>query len=334
MKIYKVGGAVRDRLMGLEPKDTDWVIVGSSISELEKKGFQQVGKDFPVFLHPDTKEEYALARKETKTGKGYRGFKFDFSPDITLEEDLKRRDLTINAIAEDQDGNIIDPHDGQKDIKEKVLRHVSESFFEDPLRALRVARFHAQFEDFIIHPDTEDALRKISRSGELKELSRERVWEETAKSLELKFEKFLQTIKDFNLTSPWFDELSVVPTITSDNPNIKWCQVSERNNFKFANKLLKANSIKQTLEVWSKILEFDVSSNIDKKISFFASISSQNYKKDIYEVLKCFPHLETYCSAILKNYASVNFEYLQDLSSNEITKAKHKELKKIIKENE
>ena len=122
-----------------------------------------------------------------------------------------------------------------------------------------------------------------------------------------------------------------MPTITSDNPNIKWCQVSERNNFKFANKLLKANSIKQTLEVWSKISEFDISSNIDKKISFFASISSQNYKKDIYEVLKCFPHLETYCSAILKNYASVNFEYLQDLSSNEITKAKHKELKKIIK---
>ena len=199
MKIYKVGGAVRDRLMGLKPKDTDWVIVGSSISELEKKGFQQVGKDFPVFLHPDTKEEYALARKEIKTGKGYKGFEFHFSPDITLEEDLKRRDLTINAIAEDQDGNIIDPHNGQKDIKEKVLRHVSESFFEDPLRALRVARFHAQFEDFIIHPDTEDALRKISKSGELKELSRERVWEETAKSLELKFEKFLQTIKDFNL---------------------------------------------------------------------------------------------------------------------------------------
>jgi len=334
MKIYKVGGAVRDKLMGVKPKDTDWLVVGSSVPELEKKGFQRVGKDFPVFLHPETKEEYALARKEVKAGKGYKGFKFDFSPDITLEEDLKRRDLTINAIAEDQDGNIIDPYNGQKDIKERVLRHVSESFFEDPLRALRVARFYAQFEDFIIHPDTEDALKKISKSGELKELSRERVWEETAKSLELKFEKFLQIIKDFNLNSPWFDKLKVVPKITTNNPNIKWCQVSERNNFKFANKLLKTNSIKQTLEVWSKISEFNISSDVNKKINFFASISSQNYKKDIHEVLKCFPHLERYCSAILKNYASVNFEYLQDLSSNEIAEAKHRELKNIIEENE
>ena len=136
MRIYKVGGAVRDKLMGLTPKDNDWLVVGGSVLEMEKLGFQKVGKDFPVFLHSETKEEYALARKESKTGKGYKGFKFDFSPDVTLEEDLKRRDLTINAIAEDQDGNIIDPYGGRSDLEAKVLKHVSESFFEDPLRSL------------------------------------------------------------------------------------------------------------------------------------------------------------------------------------------------------
>tara|TARA_A100001388_G_scaffold277544_1_gene269392 strand:- start:3042 stop:4046 length:1005 start_codon:yes stop_codon:yes gene_type:complete len=334
MKIYKVGGAVRDKLMGLEPKDTDWVIVGSSISELEKKGFQQVGKDFPVFLHPDTKEEYALARKETKTGKGYKGFKFDFSPDITLEEDLSRRDLTINAIAEDQNGNIIDPHNGQKDIKEKVLRHVSESFFEDPLRALRVARFHAQFNDFIIHPDTENALRKIAKSDELKELSCERVWVETAKSLELQFEKFLKVIKGFNLHNPWFDELTIVPKITSSNPNIKWCQVSASNNFKFAKKLPITNSIKQTLNVWQKISNFDLESGIEIKVVFFDSISSKNQRKIVYEVLKSFPNLEDYCLKILHSFDSINFEYLQNLSSNEISKVKNIELRKILEKNE
>ena len=331
MKVYKVGGAVRDKIMGLQPKDIDWVIEGSTVSELKKKGFKQVGKDFPVFLHPNTKEEYALARKEVKSGKGYKGFKFDFSPEITLEDDLKRRDLTINAIAEDQDGTIIDPYNGQKDIQNKILRHVSESFFEDPLRALRVARFYAQFEGFEIHPKTKDALLKIGKSGELKELSRDRVWVETGKSLNFNFQKFLQVIKEFNLKSPWFDELEVIPKITSNNPNIKWCQTAESNNYKFANKLLKSNSIKQTLNIWFKISKFDVSSNVNKKIDFFSSITSKNYEKDVNEVLKSFPRLKAYCSKILNNYASVNFEYLQDLSSNEIAKAKNNELRRIIK---
>ena len=321
MIIYKVGGAVRAKLMGLTPKDNDWLVVGGSVLEMEKLGFQKVGKDFPVFLHSETKEEYALARKESKTGKGYKGFKFDFSPDVTLEEDLKRRDLTINAIAEDKDGKLIDPYGGKKDIEAKILKHVSESFFEDPLRALRVARFYAQFEGFEIHPETKNALLKIAKSGEIKELSRDRVWVETGKSLNINFQKFLQAIKEFNLESPWFDELEVIPTITSNNPNIKWCQTSESNNFKFADKLLKSNSIKQTLNIWFKISKFDISSNINKKVDFFFSIASKNYEKDVNEVLKSFHHLKAYCSKILSNYASVNFEYLQDLSSNEIAKA-------------
>ncbi len=333
MKIYKVGGAVRDKLMNLKPKDNDWLVVGASVLEMEKNGFQKVGKKFPVFLHPDTKEEYALARKESKTGKGHGGFKFHFTPDITLEEDLKRRDLTINAIAEDQDGNIIDPYEGKKDIEAKILRHVSESFFEDPLRALRVARFYAQFEDFSIHPQTEEALHRISKSGELRELTRERVWVETIKSLELNFERFLYVIKKFNLEMPWYDELEVIPSITSNNPNIKWCQVSEKNNFRFAEKLLTSNSIKKTLEIWSRISRFNISSSKKEKISFFKSMSSQNYKKGISEVLECFPQLDNYISKILNDYDTVNFEYLNDLSSNEIIDAKNKVLKRIIEEN-
>jgi len=143
MKIYLVGGAVRDKILGIPVSDKDYLVVGSSPKEMVKLGFKPIGKDFPVFLHPKTKEEYALARTERKVGKGYHGFKFYTSPDVTLEEDLRRRDITINAIAEDEDGNIYDPFNGVNDIKNKIIRHVSDAFIEDPLRVLRVARFTA-----------------------------------------------------------------------------------------------------------------------------------------------------------------------------------------------
>ena len=147
MKIYLVGGAVRDKLLGIPVKDRDWVVVGSSPDEMKEKGFKQVGKDFPVFIDPKTGEEYALARTERKSGHGYTGFEFDTNSNVTLEEDLARRDLTINAIAQDEDGNLIDPFNGQEDIKNKKLRHVSDAFSEDPLRVLRVARFYSKFHD-------------------------------------------------------------------------------------------------------------------------------------------------------------------------------------------
>ena len=145
MKIYLVGGAVRDKLLGISVKDRDWVVIGATPEEMIKKGFKAVGDDFPVFLHPETKEEYALARTERKSGKGYKGFVFYSSPKITLEDDLKRRDLTINAIAEDDNGNLIDPYGGEADLKNGILRHVSPAFVEDPLRILRIARFAACF---------------------------------------------------------------------------------------------------------------------------------------------------------------------------------------------
>lgn len=184
-KIYLVGGSVRDRLLHLPVSDHDWVIVGATPDELLALGYQQVGKDFPVFLHPTTKEEYALARTERKSGKGYTGFTCDFGKEITLEQDLIRRDLTINAIAMDENGNIVDPYHGVDDIKHKILRHVSPAFREDPLRILRVARFAARFYQlgFTIAPQTLSLMKQMVLAGEISYLTAERVWKETEKAL-------------------------------------------------------------------------------------------------------------------------------------------------------
>lgn len=186
MKVYLVGGAVRDALMGRPVNERDWVVLNSTPKEMIEKGYLPVGKDFPVFLHPKTKEEYALARTERKVAKGYLGFTYYCAPGVTLEEDLKRRDLTINAIASDAKGAIIDPFNGQKDLKNKVLRHVSPAFAEDPVRLLRVARFAATFSDFQVHPSTQTLMREIVQAGEVDALVPERVWKELASSLEAK----------------------------------------------------------------------------------------------------------------------------------------------------
>jgi len=189
MKIYAVGGAIRDTLMGLPVNDIDYVVVGSSVDEMIAKGFRPVGKDFPVFLHPETQAEYALARTERKTGQGYKGFHFYADPSVTLEQDLERRDLTINAMAQEvgsdgkQFGPIIDPYNGQEDLASKVFRHVSDAFAEDPLRLLRIARFAARFPEFSVADQTMAALKAIAQSGELKALSAERIWQELARGL-------------------------------------------------------------------------------------------------------------------------------------------------------
>jgi len=189
MKIYAVGGAIRDALMGLPIHDIDYVVVGSSVEEMITKGFRPVGKDFPVFLHPETQAEYALARTERKTGKGYKGFHFYADPSVTLEQDLQRRDLTINAMAREVDsdgalvGSIIDPYNGQDDLAAKIFRHVSDAFAEDPLRLLRIARFAARFPAFKVADETMLALKAIVQSGELNALSAERIWQELARGL-------------------------------------------------------------------------------------------------------------------------------------------------------
>ena len=185
MKIYLVGGAVRDRLLGRPVSERDYVVVGATPDELVAQGFRPVGKDFPVFLHPRTGEQYALARTERKTGPGYYGFATRFSPDVTLEEDLVRRDLTVNAMAEDEHGGIVDPHGGRRDLEARMLRHVSDAFVEDPLRVLRVARFATRFAPlgFTVAPETLDLMRRIVASGELASLVPERIWVETDRAL-------------------------------------------------------------------------------------------------------------------------------------------------------
>ena len=183
MKTYQVGGAVRDALLGLPVKDTDQVVVGATPAQMEKLGYRPVGKDFPVFLHPKSNEEYALARTERKTAKGYKGFQVFASPEVTLEEDLARRDLTINAIARDEGGALIDPFNGQADIASRTLRHVSEAFVEDPVRILRAARFAARFTDFSVAPETMQLMQQMVANGEVDALVPERVWQELSKGL-------------------------------------------------------------------------------------------------------------------------------------------------------
>ena len=183
MKRYLVGGAVRDALLGLPQGDRDWVVVGAQAQELRDAGYVQVGRDFPVFLHPQTREEHALARTERKTAAGYRGFEVQADPSVTLEDDLLRRDLTINAIAQDEAGALIDPHGGQRDIAGKVLRHVSEAFVEDPVRILRLARFAARLDGFTVADDTMALMRRMVESREVDALVPERVWQELARGL-------------------------------------------------------------------------------------------------------------------------------------------------------
>nr|WP_136250228.1 multifunctional CCA addition/repair protein [Ningiella ruwaisensis] len=210
MQIYLVGGAVRDTLLNRKVTERDYVVVGATPQQMLDKGFTQVGKDFPVFLHPKTKEEYALARTERKKGRGYTGFECDASPDITLEQDLMRRDLSVNAMAMDSDGKIIDPFNGQADLNKRILRHVSDAFVEDPLRVLRVARFAARYHEygFYVHSSTLDLMRQLSQSGELADLSAPRVWQETEKALsESHPEVYFTTLKSVDALKHWFAEL-------------------------------------------------------------------------------------------------------------------------------
>jgi len=210
MKVYKVGGAVRDELLGLPVTERDWVIVGGTPQELLQQGYTQVGRDFPVFLHPRTREEYALARKERKSAPGYYGFSCDFSPDVSLKEDLLRRDLTINAMAFDENGQLIDPYNGHADLQARVLRHVSVAFSEDPVRVLRVARFAARFHHlgFTLADETRLLMYKMVKAGELSWLVAERVWQEWHRSLQEKNpEVFIEVLRSCGALKVVFPEI-------------------------------------------------------------------------------------------------------------------------------
>lgn len=226
MEIYLVGGAVRDQLLSIKVKDRDFVVVGATPQQMLDQQYQQVGKDFPVFLHPQTKEEHALARTERKSGHGYTGFSVYSAPDVTLEQDLIRRDLTINAIAQSADGTLIDPFNGQQDINDKVLRHVSPAFSEDPLRVLRVARFAARFAHlgFHIAPETLKLMKQLTDAGELAHLTPERVWQEMSNALTAtKPQVFFQVLREcgaLKVLLPEIDNLFGVPNPAKWHPEI------------------------------------------------------------------------------------------------------------------
>lgn len=226
MHIYLVGGAVRDQLLNLPVKDRDYLVVGATPEQLLVKGYQQVGNDFPVFLHPETKEEYALARQEHKNGVGYTGFICDFSPEVSLEQDLIRRDLTINAMAQDINGQILDPFGGKQDLEKRLLRHISPAFGEDPLRVLRVARFAARFHSlgFKIAPETVNLMHEMTTRGELAHLTAERVWQETQKAFDTEhphiYFKVLRKVGALAVLFPEFDRLFGVPQPEQHHPEI------------------------------------------------------------------------------------------------------------------
>ena len=291
MKVYLVGGAVRDSLLKIPFYEKDWVVVGATKEELIEKGFKQVGKDFPVYLHPETKEEYALARKESKTGKGHKAFSFEFDKNVSLEEDLERRDITINAIARDDKGNLIDPFNGQEDLKNKIIRRVSHAFKEDPLRVLRVARFAAKLNGhgFKIDEDTKIEIQKIVNSGELTTLSRERIWMETLKALTTDNpEIYFKVIEDCGALSQIcpvseLDTSYLLKALkTQTDPNVRWaCLVAPNTLLEDINNSFNApKEYKEISEVCSQIISFKKLESINAEDVIELADKTDIYRKE------------------------------------------------------
>ena len=335
MKIYKVGGAVRDSLLDVKSVDNDWVVIGSSPEEMIANGFKPIGKDFPVFLHPDTNEEYALARTEKKSGTGYHGFTFYFGKDVTLEEDLSRRDFTINAIAEDKEGNIIDPFNGQQDINNKLFRHVSDAFYEDPLRAIRLARLctYEHLKDFNIHNTTIDSINKIVSNGEIKKLSTDRIWSETARALNssnpnIYFEKIIT----LNLKNPFFKNLSNACCHTHKDHEVRWAELQINNNFEIGEQLPIPNEYKQASEILKNISKIDMKIDDNDLISI---LIKSNFKRNegLINKLVTLPNLENtkdYILKLVKEVKNTDFSILSSTPKEKVEQEKFNMYKKII----
>ena len=338
MQIFQVGGSVRDELLGFQPKDHDWVVVNSSPEEMEKNGFKPIGKDFPVFLHPKTNEEYSLARTERKSGVGYKGFEFYFDSNVTLEEDLKRRDFTINSIAKDQNGNIIDPFKGRLDLEKKIFRHTSPAFDEDPLRVLRFARFksYAQLNDFNLHEETKVFFSNIIASNELNDLSPERVWMETKKALDSKFsEEFFKTIITYQLTDPWFKNLKNI-SCDGDLPELKWADMQRVNSFQLSELLPTPNSFQKMQESLKQVLDFIGCKNKTEKFKLIEKMNvHRNYETFLnikkYDSLK--EYLD-YLEKIFESVMAIDFSSLSTINASEVSHEKqllyYEALKEIL----
>ena len=326
MEVFQVGGSVRDELLGFESQDRDWVVVNSSPEEMEKNGFKPIGKDFPVFLHPKTNEEYALARTERKSGVGYKGFEFYFDSDVTLEEDLKRRDFTINSIAKDQNGRLIDPYNGIVDLEKKIFRHTSPAFAEDPLRVLRFARFksYEQLHEFKLHKETAVFFKKIINANELQNLSPERVWMETKKALQNKYsDEFFKSVIEYQIINPWFKDLKRV-SCDGELPELKWCDLQRVNDFKLFELMPIPNSFMTTQKLFKQILDLVESKNIKYKLRLIEKIDvRRNYEMLLgIKRYKCLQEHKYYLEQILESVMAINFSSLKKFHASEVSDKK------------
>ena len=335
MKIYKVGGAVRDSLLEVEASDNDWVVVGSSPEEMIANGFKPIGKDFPVFLHPETNEEYALARTERKSGTGYHGFTFYFGKDVSLEDDLSRRDFTINAIAEDESGEIFDPFNGQEDLNNKIFRHVSDAFYEDPLRAIRLARFYTydHLKEFAIDDKTLSGIKKIISSGEIANLSPDRIWSETSRALKssnpnLYFEKIIS----LGLLDPFFSELKVPNCDSHIDQEIRWSELQINNNFDLGQNLPIPNGYANASNILKNISKITQKSSEEDLLSIIKNSHFIRNEETIIK-LSTLPNLEKnrdYILKIAKEIQNTDFSFLSDTPNEKVAAEKIKIYKKII----
>lgn len=337
MKIYEVGGAVRDTLLNKEPKDKDWVVVGSSPEEMVANGFKPIGKDFPVFLHPETNEEYALARTERKTGQGYHGFNFYFGKEVTLEEDLSRRDFTINAIAKDNIGNIIDPFNGQGDLQNKLFRHVSEAFSEDPLRAIRLARFltYEHLKDFHIDHETKKLLKKIVESGEIANLSANRIWTETERALLSSNPNiYFKTLLEFDLHKPHFKNLKNPNCDSCSDIQIRWSELQINNDFNLGDALPIPNTFANASITLEKLSTIQNTSKDDFLLKVLQEISFER-NEELVKKLVLLPHLTETKKIILRllcGMKKTDFSVLADVPKEQIEEEKFKLLMQVIRE--
>ena len=335
MKIYQVGGSIRDELLGINPKDKDWVVVGSSPELMIKEGYKPVGKDFPVFIHPKSNEEYALARTEKKDGYGYKGFKFYHGADVTLEEDLSRRDLTINAIAKDPKGKLIDPFGGIDDIKNKKFKHVSPAFLEDPLRAIRVARFktYPHLKDFEINESTKKMLLDIGNSGELKHLSKDRIWKEIELVIESNHAtNFFKFLLDFDLSNPWLKDLTHPECQENVTPQAKWADLEFKNDFLLGQSIPIPNRYKVYIKLLKNLIKINTNTSNEELVEI---IEELNFHRNLNEIsdLLLLNILETNKEFIKKlgdNIIKEDFASLKDVKKSEVKSSKLELIKRAI----
>ena len=339
MKIFQVGGSVRDEILGVEANDKDWVVVGSSPEKMVAEGFKPIGKDFPVFLHPESNEEYALARTEKKSGKGYKGFTFYFDESVTLEEDLKRRDFTINSIAKDANGNLIDPYGGLADIKNKIFRQASQAFSEDPLRAIRYARFktYSHLSDFNLDDSTKESIKNIGQSNELAHLSADRVWMEVEKALSSpKTANFFSSLISLGLTEPWFPQIKHFDIDESNSPQLKWVEIQRLNTPNIPQ--YKLGVPKEFVEYCHLSysldqIDFDTLTN-DLLIDALEELNLHRNHKKVVEILKLklFDDKRDYWIKLKDNILSKDFSILGQAPKEDVMKIKKDLYIEAIKE--